>query len=157
VESRRTLVAEKVWLTNRLTAALKNSYPQVLEWFEDKDTQVFCDFLTQYPDLKAVQAAPAEELEQFFKTHHVVQAKTIHRHLEQILQGGVFTEDPGVVEKQWAKILGALATELSAVSQTDVCGMGAANPKTLILGRGVLPNATQKKENASSRNSRFGL
>jgi hypothetical protein len=98
VESRRTLVDEKVRLTNRLTAALKNYYPQVLEWFEDKDTQVFCDFLTQYPDLKVAPAAPAEALEQLFKTHHVVQAKTIHRRLEQIQQGVVLTEDQEVVE-----------------------------------------------------------
>ncbi len=98
VESRRTLVAEKVRLTNRITAALKSYYPQVLDWFEDKDTQVFCDFLTQYPDLKAAQAAPTAELEQFFKTHHVVQSKTIHRRLEQIQQGVVLTEDQGVVE-----------------------------------------------------------
>jgi transposase len=37
VESRRMLVQEKVRLTNRITAALKNYYPQVLDWFEDKD------------------------------------------------------------------------------------------------------------------------
>ena len=98
VESRRTLVAEKVRLTNRLTAALKSYYPQVLEWFEDKDTQVFCDFLTQYPSLKSAQAASSEDLQQFFKTHHVVQDKTIHRRLEQIQQGVVLTEDQGVVE-----------------------------------------------------------
>jgi len=98
VENRRMLVAEKVRLTNRITAALKCYYPQVLEWFEDKDTQVFCEFLTQYPSLKAAQTAPAAELEQFFKTHHVVQAKTINRRLEQIQQGGVLTEDAGIVE-----------------------------------------------------------
>lgn len=98
VENRRLLVAEKVRLTNRLTAALKNYYPQVLEWFEDKDTQVFCDFVSQYPNLKAAQAAPEVEVEQFFKTHHVVQAKTIHRRLEQIGQGVVLTEDVGIVE-----------------------------------------------------------
>ena len=38
VEMRRTLVADKVRITNRLTAALKNYYPQVIEWFADKDT-----------------------------------------------------------------------------------------------------------------------
>jgi len=62
------LVAEKVRLTNRITAALKSYYPQVLEWFEDKDTQVFCEFLTRYPDLKLAQATPKAELEQFFKS-----------------------------------------------------------------------------------------
>jgi transposase len=98
VESRRTLVAEKVRLTNRITAALKSYYPQVLDWFDDKDTQVFCNFLTQYPSLKSAQAASAEDLKQFFKTHHVVQDKTINRRLEQIKQGVVLTEDQGVVE-----------------------------------------------------------
>jgi len=61
VESRRMLVSEKVRLTNRLTSALKNYYPQVLDWFEDKDTQVFCEFLEHYPTLKAAQAATAAE------------------------------------------------------------------------------------------------
>jgi transposase len=98
VENRRMLVAEKVRLTNRITAALKGYYPQVLDWFEDKDTQVFCDFLTHYPNLKAAQTASKQELEQFFKTHHVVQAKTINRRLEQIGQGVVLTEDAGIVE-----------------------------------------------------------
>jgi transposase len=98
VENRRMLVAEKVRLTNRITAALKNYYPQVLDWFEDKDTQVFCEFLTRYPSLKAAQSAPNEELEQFFKSHPVVQAKTINRRLEQIQQGVALTEDAGIVE-----------------------------------------------------------
>ena len=45
VEQRRTLVADKVRYTNRLTAALKHYYPQVLDWFDDKDTRVFCSFV----------------------------------------------------------------------------------------------------------------
>lgn len=98
VENRRMLVAQKVRLTNRITAAIKGYYPQVLEWFEDKDTQVFCQFLTRYPSLQAAQAAPQAELEQFFRTHHVVQAKTMNRRLEQIEQSVVLTEDAGIVE-----------------------------------------------------------
>jgi transposase len=58
VEKRRMLIAEKVRLTNRMTAALKAYFPQVLEWFEDKNTQVFCDFLTHYQGLQSAQAAP---------------------------------------------------------------------------------------------------
>jgi transposase len=98
VENRRMLVAEKVRLTNRITAALKGYFPQVLEWFEEKGTQVFCAFLIHYPSLQITQAAPKEELEQFFKSHHVVQTKTINRRLEQIQQGVILTEDIGVVE-----------------------------------------------------------
>ena len=114
VESRRTLVAEKVRLTNRITAALKSYYPPVLEWFEDKDTQVFCDFLTPYPNLKSAQAAPAEELEQFFKTHHVMQSKTINRRLKQIKQGVVLTEDAGMVEPLQL-LVAALVAQLSVL------------------------------------------
>ena len=122
VENRRMLVAEKVRLTNRITAALKSYYPQVLDWFEDKDTQVFCDFLTQYPSLKSAQAAPKEELEQFFKTHHVVQAKTINRRLEQIQQGMVLTEDAGIVEPLQllvAALIAQLQVLLPSITQFD--------------------------------------
>jgi transposase len=103
VESRRMLVGEKVRLTNRIIAALKNYYPQVLDWFEDKDTQVFCEFLERYPTLKAAQAATPAELTQFFRLHHVIRRSAITRRLEQIATAGIpLTEDPGIVEPmQW--------------------------------------------------------
>ena len=49
VEYCRRLVQDKVKLTNRITSYLKNYYPQAFEWFEEKDTVVFCDFLTKWP------------------------------------------------------------------------------------------------------------
>lgn len=103
VESRRMLVGEKVRLTNRLTSALKNYYPQVLDWFEDKDTEVFCAFLEAYPTLKAAQAATAQELTRFFRSHHVIRRSAITRRIEQIAASGIpLTEDPGIVEPmQW--------------------------------------------------------
>lgn len=103
VESRRMLVGEKVRLTNRLTAALKNYYLQVLDWFEDKDTEVFCAFLERYPTLKAAQAATAQELTQFFRCHHVIRRSAITRRINQIAASGIpLTEDPGIVEPmQW--------------------------------------------------------
>lgn len=65
VEQRRTLVADKVRYTNRLTAALKNYYPQVLDWFEDKDTRIFCNFVEKWPNLAAVQRARKDTLRAF--------------------------------------------------------------------------------------------
>jgi hypothetical protein len=38
VAHRRRVVGEKVRLTNRLTSTLKNYFPHVLQWFQDKDT-----------------------------------------------------------------------------------------------------------------------
>jgi transposase len=98
VESRRILVGDKVRLTNRITASLKNYYPQVLEWFEDKDTQVFCDFILKYPTLKAAQGASADELTSFFHQHSVVRQSAIARRIEQIQTGTALTEDKSVIE-----------------------------------------------------------
>jgi transposase len=144
VENRRMLVGEKVRLTNRLIAALKSYYPQVLEWFEDKDTQVFCEFLTRYPDLKAAQAAPKEELEQFFKSNHVVQAKTINCRLEQIEQGVVLTEDRGIVEplQLLVKALTAqLQVLLPSIASFDakIAALFAAHPDAALFS--ALPGA----------------
>src|SRR5499425_208510 len=55
VEHRRRVVGDKVRMTNRLTSTLKNYFPQVLQWFQDKDTPIFCDFLSRWPTLKAAQ------------------------------------------------------------------------------------------------------
>ena len=98
VESRRTLVGDKVRLSNRITATLKNYYPQVLEWFKDKDTQVFCEFLLKYPTLKAAQEATPEELTKFFHIHNVVRKTAINRRLESIKEGKLLTEDESVIE-----------------------------------------------------------
>jgi transposase len=47
VEHRRRVVGDTVRLTNRRTSTLKNSFPHVLHWFQDKDTAIFCDFLSR--------------------------------------------------------------------------------------------------------------
>ena len=47
VEHRRRLVADRVRITHRLTSAFKTSVPQVLQWFPNKETQLFGDFLSQ--------------------------------------------------------------------------------------------------------------
>jgi transposase len=98
VESRRMLVGEKVRLTNRLTASLKSYFPQVLDWFEDKDTFIFCDFLERFDDVKAAQAATADELTQFFQTHRAGRRSAIARRLGQIQTAGcALTEDEAIV------------------------------------------------------------
>ena len=65
MEHRRTLVADRVRTTNRLTAALKLYFPQVLDWFEDKATIVFCEFLEKWPTLQSAKRARKATLERF--------------------------------------------------------------------------------------------
>lgn len=66
VEIRRSLVDDRVRLTNRLTAALKCYFPQVLKWFDDKGTVVFIEFVARWPSLEAAKKARTATLERFF-------------------------------------------------------------------------------------------
>ncbi|MEM9009342.1 MAG: transposase [Cyanobacteria bacterium P01_F01_bin.86] len=110
VESRRMLVGEKVRLTNRITASLKSYFPQVLDWFKDKDTLVFCEFIEQFEDVKTAQAATAETLTQFFRDHHAGRRSAIARRLQQIQKAGPpLTEDKAIVVPAKALTLGLIA------------------------------------------------
>ena len=71
VAHRRRVVGDTVRITHRLTRTLKNYFPHVLHWFQDKDTHIFCDFLSRWPTLKAAQLARRSTLETFFHDHHV--------------------------------------------------------------------------------------
>ena len=96
VASRRRLVGDKVRLTHRLTHTLKNSFPQVLQWFHDKATTRFCDFLTQWPTLKAVPLARRSSLERFCRDHHVRDTEVIHQRIHAIKRATPLTTDEGV-------------------------------------------------------------
>jgi hypothetical protein len=80
-----------------LTRALKNSFPHVLQWFQDKDTAIFGDFLSRWPTLKAVQLARRTTLERFFRAHHVRSADVITTRIEAIKNAVALTTDAGVV------------------------------------------------------------
>jgi transposase len=110
VESRRLLVQEKVRLTNRITASLKSYFPQVLDWFEDKDTSVFCEFLQHFPDVQSAQAATPQQLTQFFRSHQVVRQSAIARRIVQIQDSGPsLTLDSAIVVPAQALTLALVA------------------------------------------------
>jgi transposase len=97
VEHRRRVVGDKVRITNRLTSTLKNYFPHVLHWFQDKDTPIFCDFLNRWPTLKAVQLARRATLEAFFRDHHVRAPEVIANHIQAIKAATPLTTDDGVI------------------------------------------------------------
>lgn len=116
VEARRRLVGDKVRITNRLTSALKNYFPHVLRWFEDKDTVIFCDFLSRWPTLKAVQLARRPTLETFFRDHHVRSAEVITQRLQAIKAATPLTTDEGIVTPN-ALLVQALVAQLRVTLQ----------------------------------------
>jgi len=112
VEDRRTLVAEKVHLTNRITAALKSYYPQALQWFDDIDTQVFCDFIQQWSTLKQAKRARQTTFVKFFKAHRCGRLAVIEKHIEAIQAAMPLTEDDGVI-LPFERLTRALTLQLS--------------------------------------------
>jgi transposase len=97
VEARRSLVDDRVRLTNRITAALKSYFPQVLDWFRDKDAAVFADFLERWPTLELARRARRETLTDFFRAHNVRNQAAIDRRLEAIRIEQSLTNDPAAI------------------------------------------------------------
>ena len=116
VEHRRRLVGDTGRLTNRLTSTLKNYFPHVLPWFHDKDTAIFCDFLAQWPTLKAAQLARRTTLERFFRAHHVRYADVIEQRIQAIKSATPLTTDGGVIVPH-ALLVQALITQLRVTLQ----------------------------------------
>jgi transposase len=124
VESRRMLVGEKVRLTNRITASLKSYFPQVLDWFEDKDTLVFCAFLKEFPSVNVAQAATPEQLTQFFRSHQAGRKSAIARRLQQIADAGPpLTQDEAIVLPAQALTLALI--DLLKIVITQLTGFNA--------------------------------
>jgi transposase len=116
VEYRRRVVNDKVRITNRLTSTLKNYFPHVLHWFQDKDTALFCDFLSRWPTLKAVQLARRSTLETFFRDHHVRSADVIAQRLQAIKAATPLTTDDGIITPN-ALLVQALIAQLRVTLQ----------------------------------------
>jgi transposase len=116
VEHRRRLVGDKVRLTNRLTSALKNYFPHVLQWFQEKDTALFCDFLDHWPTLKAAQLARRTTLEDFFRAHHGRSAEVITTRIQAIKSAIALTTDEGIITPN-ALLVQALVAQLRVTLQ----------------------------------------
>src|SRR5712691_3930477 len=116
VEHRRRVVGDKVRITNRLTSTLKNYFPQVLQWFQDKDTHLFCDFLSRWPTLKAAQLARRSTLETFFRDHHVRSEDVIAQRRHAIKTATPLTTDEGVITPH-ALLVQALVAQLRVTLQ----------------------------------------
>jgi transposase len=97
VEIRRALVDDRVAITNRLTSALKGYFPQILDWFRDKDTPVFAGFLERWPTLDAAKRARHDTLVDFFCKHNVRRQATIARRIDAIHTEEPLTTDAAVI------------------------------------------------------------
>jgi transposase len=116
VEHRRRVVGDKVRITNRLTSTLKHDFPHMLQWFQEKDTALFCDFLRRWPTLKAAQRARRSTLDTFFRAHHVRYADVIAPRIQAIKSALPRTTGDGVIAPN-ALLVQALVAQLRVTLQ----------------------------------------
>lgn len=114
VESRRTLVGGRIRVTNRITAALKAYFPQVLDWFRDKETAIFADFIERWPTLAAAQRARSQTLVDFFRAGNVRNEAAIQRRVQAIRREQDLHGDAAVSEPMLL-LVEALLPQLRAV------------------------------------------
>ena len=98
VEHRRRTVDDRTALTNRLTDLLKTYFPQALEWAGDLRKLAACEFLSQWPSLKALQAAGRPTWRRFYRCHCRLSAEELDQLLQAIAQARPLTEDRALVE-----------------------------------------------------------
>jgi len=98
VEYRRSLVQDGVDLSNKITSALKNYYPQALEWFNEKDTIIFCDFIAKWPSLSMAKRARKQTLLDFFNQHNSRYPDVNEARISSIKNAVPLTDDSGVIE-----------------------------------------------------------
>ena len=116
VEQRRRLVGDQSRISNRLTDALKQYFPDVLAWFADRDTLLFCDFLSRWSTLKQLKRARRTTLLSFFHDHHVRSQARIDERLHAIKSAIPLTDDPAVIMPNQLLVL-ALVEQLRATLQ----------------------------------------
>ena len=121
-EQRRRLVGDKTRFTNRLVSALKQYFPQALDWFEERYTPLFCDFLTRWPTLTQVKRARQASLEAFFHDHHVRFPKLIEERIRAIRAATPLTHDAAVItahQLQAQALADQLRVTLKAIERFD--------------------------------------
>ena len=97
-EYRRKLVQDRVNLTNRITATLKNYYPQALDWFKEKDTLIFCHFIQKWPSLAHAKKVRKTTLMTFFNQHNSRYDQVNEKRIVEIKSARALTDDIGVIE-----------------------------------------------------------
>ena len=123
-QSRRNFVDDATKTALRLTACLKNYYPQALEILEDNlCSRMACDFLTRWPDLDKLKKARSATLHKFFHLHNCRSQKRIDKTIEIARDAMPLTRDPAILEGQRLKALSlveAMRTHLALVKKYDL-------------------------------------
>ena len=70
LRDRESFVHDQTRLTNRLTACLRQYYPEALDFFEDVAGKTVLDFIAAFPDFAAASRLSRREVKRFLVEHH---------------------------------------------------------------------------------------
>jgi transposase len=125
VEHRRRLVNDRTRLSNRLTAALKGYFPQVLDWFPDVRTLLVCEFLLRWPgwpELDCLKRVRAATLEKFLRAHHSTRKQTNEQRLAAFRHSVPLVTDRAVINSSKLLVRALVCqmkTTLEAIKEFD--------------------------------------
>jgi transposase len=144
VEQRRKLMSDRVRITNRLRNALKQYYPQTLEWFDHIDTQLFCDFIKRWPSLEQARRARKSTLEKFFREHNMNRKALLESRIQAIKSAMPLSEDEAVIVpyRLQAQMLVAqleVALESIRIYDSEIAAVAPQHPDYGLFN--VLPGA----------------
>ncbi len=133
VEQRRRLMNDRVRMTNRLRSALKQYYPQALEWFDRIDTLLFCDFIKRWPSLAQARRVRKTTLEKFFRAHNMNRRALLERRMTAIKSALPLTEDEAVIVPYRLQVLTLVAQlevalESIRIYDEEIAGLAPQHP-----------------------------
>ncbi len=105
VSHRRAVVDERTGLTNRLSALLKQYFPQALALCgEDLWRPLATAFLLKWPTLQSVQKAKAATVKQFYHRQGSRSQKLIEQRLATIASAVALTDEPAVLQSHALRV-----------------------------------------------------
>jgi transposase len=98
VEARRTLVDQRTSITQALTAALKQYFPQILTWFEDPNGKLARAFLSRWPTLEHAKQARANSIQSLVRANSRKKPAQIDELIAAIRSAVALTTDRAIVD-----------------------------------------------------------
>ena len=143
-EQRRSLVDQRTALTHRMSAALKEYFPQALQWFGETSTHLRT-FLAHWPTLDQARLASIDDLTVVLKASRRRKASAVAKELiEKIRVAVPLTHDTAIIEAHslYALSMAALIDPLDQqIAQYDraIAAVWASHPDRKIFSS--LPGA----------------
>jgi transposase len=97
-EQRRKLVNQHTSEVQRLIGWLKQTFPQILQWFGDPACAMVGALLRRWPSLPVLQKASPKVLRRFFTQQNCRSEELIERRLEQIRRAVAATTDEALLQ-----------------------------------------------------------